>query len=331
MLKTLHIAIALILSAVTAASGAATGTMSVMGGFVAGTGTINGVVEVRANGSLYPGVTTVGTLPIDGDLDVSVMADTGGTGVLGFSLNAPAATSDRITATGTLTIGVGKLGFSDFAFTDFGGVNIGTYTLITSAGITSGNTLDSANLSGPVGGSYTGTLRISGNNIILVVNSEAFINWADSYYASADVSSTVGNNDADGLNNLQEFAFGTNPTVSDSVAMAYDSGGAVTTPGNPVPLNLAVLGTGVDFRAIFCRRKDYVAAKLTYTVQFSVDNFAVWENSLETPTVLTGAGVLNPSAVEAVSVPYPFFIAYTRDGIDGFEVPRFFRVGVSQP
>jgi len=79
---------------------------------------------------------------------------------------------------------------------------------------------------------------------------------------------------------------------------------------------------------VFGRRKDYVTAGLTYTVQFSA-GLDIWVNSTDTPTVLTGAGDANPSAVEAVSVPYPLFIPFTRNGVPGFEKPTFFRVRVS--
>ena len=105
------------------------------------------------------------------------------------------------------------------------------------------------------------------------------------------------------------------------------AGGAVTTPGSPVAVNVAV-GGGVDYRAVFGRRKTYVADGLTYTVQFSVD-MASWTNSTDTPTVLTASDSTNPSTIEAVSVPYPLVIPYTRGGIPGVEKPTFFRVGVT--
>ena len=126
---------------------------------------------------------------------------------------------------------------------------------------------------------------------------------------------------------MQEFAFGTNPAVSSSGAIAYVAGGAVTAAGSPVAVNVAV-GGGVDYRAVFGRRKTYVADGLTYTVQFSVD-FSTWTNSVDVPTVLTASDSGNPSEIEAVSVPYPVFIPYTRGGIPGVEKPTFFRVGVT--
>ena len=82
---------------------------------------------------------------------------------------------------------------------------------------------------------------------------------------------------------------------------------------------MANIVNGVDFRAVFGRRKDYQAAGLTYTVQFSVD-LQNWLDSTAFPEVLA-----SDEEIDAVSVPYPFFIptAY------GFDKPMYFRVGVS--
>lgn len=135
-------------------------------GTLGGTGTINGSVTVAAAGSLAPGA-SAGTLAVGG-LDISAMADNG-TGKLQFELDALAGTNDKIAVTGTLTIGSGVLGFSDFVFSDLGGLQIGTYKLITSGAPING-TLDPivANRKGNIG-SLTGTLRITGNDLELVV------------------------------------------------------------------------------------------------------------------------------------------------------------------
>ena len=155
-----------------------------------------------------------------------------------------------------------------------------------------------------------------------------YTTWANGTFTNAFTDTTPTHDpDGDGLTNLQEYAFGTDPTVSFSGPISYVAGGAVTTPGSPVAANLAV-GEGVDYRAVYGRRKDYVTAGLTYTVQFSA-GLDIWVNSDVTPTVLTGTGDANPSAVEAVSVPYPLFIPFTRNGIPGYEKPTFFRVGIT--
>jgi hypothetical protein len=90
-----------------------------------------------------------------------------------------------------------------------------------------------------------------------------------------------------------------------------------------VAINMA--NPGVDYRAVFGRRKDYAAAGLTYTVEFSA-GLNVWVPSAVTPTVLTGAGGLNPSEIEAVSVPYPLLIDL---GGNNFKKPTFFRLTIS--
>ena len=176
---------------------------------------------------------------------------------------------------------------------------------------------------------YNTLTALSAGNFIIVTPYNAWANGTFANGASLSDKTPAGNQDSDTLTNLQEYAFGTDPTDGSSGpgAISYVAGGAVTTPGSPVAANLAV-GEGVDYRAVFGRRKDHGTAGLTYTVQFSVDN-SQWVNSTDTPTVLTGAGALNPSEIEAVSVPYPLFIPYTRNDIPGFEKPTFFRVGVT--
>ncbi|HSP42213.1 MAG TPA: autotransporter-associated beta strand repeat-containing protein, partial [Luteolibacter sp.] len=148
-----------------------------------------------------------------------------------------------------------------------------------------------------------------------------FESWAAANDLVGPNADPAANPDGDSLNNLQEFAFGTDPLVSSSSPISYVPDGNVTSPGLPEALNLAT-GEGVDYRAVFGRRRDYQAAGLTYTVQFSA-GLDVWVDSSDAPTVLTGEN--NESDIEAVSVPYPLFIPVE----GGFKKPTFFRVGVS--
>jgi hypothetical protein len=171
---------------------------------------------------------------------------------------------------------------------------------------------------------------VAGNDLVVPVEDDTTITvrtlyatWAATYLPGADVSNPNGDNDGDGFNNLMEYAFGTNPTTASSGSIVWVDGGAVTTPGQPVAFNFA--NPGVDYRAVFGRRKDHVAAGLTYTVEFSA-GLDVWVPSAVTPTVLTGAGGLNPSEIEAVSVPYPLLIDV---GGNNFKKPTFFRVKIS--
>ena len=148
--------------------------------------------------------------------------------------------------------------------------------------------------------------------------------WANATYVPPLTMKLAGDDqDGDTFNNLMEFAFGTHPTVSSSGSIVWVDGGAVTTPGQPVAINMA--NPGVDYRAVFGRRKDYAAAGLTYTVEFSA-GLNVWVPSAVTPTVLTGAGGLNASEIEAVSVPYPLLIDV---GGNNFKKPTFFRLTIS--
>ena len=124
--------------------------------------------------------------------------------------------------------------------------------------------------------------------------------------------------DGDGLINLTEFAFGTDPTANGVGILRYTGtfagGGTILSTGQPTTAFESTVN-GVDFRALFVRRVDYVAVRLTYTVQFSAD-LATWHSSTTVPSVLADNG-----AFQIVSVPYPFFVSGKK--------ARFFRVQVS--
>lgn len=143
-----------------------------------------------------------------------------------------------------------------------------------------------------------------------------YLAWRETYFPDHGPLSTVTTDgDGDGSANLLEYAFGTNPVVTSSGAITL-SGAAITQRGVATTW-LQNITNGVDFRALFGRRKDYAAAGMTYTVQFSPD-LATWENSTATPTVLA-----SDAEFDAVTVPYPFFVNGRK--------ARFFRVQVSLP
>ena len=126
------------------------------------------------------------------------------------------------------------------------------------------------------------------------------------------------NADGDGNSNLLEFAFGTDPAVSNGGSIGYGSG---VTPGLPLPVLETITSNNVDFRAVFGRRKDWSVAGLTYTPQFSPD-LTEWVDATDTPTLIeSGSG-----DIDAVFVPYPMIIQTTT----GWEKPQFFRLSVSQ-
>ena len=115
-----------------------------------------------------------------------------------------------------------------------------------------------------------------------------------------------------------ELAFGTDPTVNSAGTLQYlgtfAGGGSILSRGQPITM-LESTANGVDFRALFIRRKDYQSLGLTYTPQFSA-NLMTWQDSTTTPAVLADDG-----SYQVVSVPYPIFIAGKK--------AQFFRLSIS--
>ena len=148
-------------------------------------------------------------------------------------------------------------------------------------------------------------------------------NWRYAKFGTAANTGNTADNgdfDNDGIVNLLEFAFGTDPTSNTNGVSVlqytgtFAGGGAIAATGQPITM-LEPTANGVDFRALFVRRKDYAAAGLTYTPQFSA-TLATWVNSAAVPTVLADDGTH-----QIVSVPYPPFV--------GGKKARFFRISVS--
>lgn len=153
--------------------------------------------------------------------------------------------------------------------------------------------------------------------------SSPYDTWAGGTFENAFTDTEPAEDqDGDTHINLMEYAFGTDPTVNSSSPIVYVAGGDVTTPGQPLAANFAV-GSGVDFRAVFGRRKDYLAAGLTYTVQFSA-TMDEWVDNTAEPSLLTGEA--SAGDIDAVSVPFPLLI----ETANGPRQPTFFRVGISQ-
>jgi hypothetical protein len=145
--------------------------------------------------------------------------------------------------------------------------------------------------------------------------------WERLYTGSSSSALPGGDLDKDGINNLQEFAFGTDPTLGTSgptgltmtgpfAAAVFGVTGQPITKVEPIP-------NGVDFRVLYVRRADHVAAGLTYTPEFSGDHFTTLTPSAIIPTVLAAR-----DGFELVSVPYPHFLP-------GGKKARFFRVTVT--
>jgi hypothetical protein len=182
-----------------------------------------------------------------------------------------------------------------------------------------------------VAGTYTlrltandGYSSVSNDVVITVSNPTPYQTWTGGAFTGTFTDSALTSNpDGDNLTNLQEFAFGTDPTVSASGPMVYVVGGNVVTAGCPILQNFAATGQPADYRAVFARRKDYITSGLTYAVQFSAD-LSLWTTSATAPTTQTGAG--STGNMEAVSVP---FLTSVSLQAGGSAPPKFFRVGVT--
>ena len=145
-----------------------------------------------------------------------------------------------------------------------------------------------------------GTLTVIGQTYTAVQN------WRMEHFGTIDNTGDAADDadpDHDGILNIMEFAFGTDPLsgASGPQALAYTGtfagGGTISVTGQPI-MKVEAISNGVDFRVVFGRRKDYMAAGLTYTVQLSADLMA-WENSTDIPTV-----VASDAEMDAVTVPY---------------------------
>jgi hypothetical protein len=162
------------------------------------------------------------------------------------------------------------------------------------------------------------------DNFVLIVNpATRYSQWA----SASGITGADARPDAilqpDGFTNLQKFAFGMDPTISQVRSLDFVINGNVTQTGTPKLIDFAAEGVSPDYRAVFLRRKDHLAAGLLYTVDFSAD-LAQWTTSPAAPTLLTNPGSVGE--LQAVSVPYPAMVP-ANGGADDLP-PRFFRVGV---
>ena len=145
-----------------------------------------------------------------------------------------------------------------------------------------------------------------------IVSNGGLINLSQWLEANGFGSSTA-DSDSDGVANILEFAFGLDPRGSDNGFTDTNiSTGVLVSRGLPTTYSQAT-PNGQDFRVVFLRRKD--AQGLIYTPQFSSD-LVTWEDSPSLPIV-----VATDSEMEAVTIPYPFFVNGKK--------AQFFRVAVT--
>jgi lysophospholipase L1-like esterase len=170
---------------------------------------------------------------------------------------------------------------------------------------------------------------VTGANLVSVTSKPAFLTltsapptplelWriANSFHpsdGSAGGDGDLQDRESDGLSNLLEFAFGTDPNFSDNVELLID--GSL----NGTPIIDIGFNNGVDFDAVFVRRDDHgQPGSLTYTVQFSSDLVTFYDSNV-IPSVVADSS--DDPDYEVVKVPYPFFTPDNKKA-------RFFRVEV---
>ncbi|HEY2572792.1 MAG TPA: cadherin-like beta sandwich domain-containing protein, partial [Verrucomicrobiaceae bacterium] len=151
---------------------------------------------------------------------------------------------------------------------------------------------------------------------VTVTRNTLYQDWTGGYGMSGINANADADYDGDGLRNLLEWGFGTDPT-SDTLGMVSISGATVTSHGSPAVWVVPHGGGGADYFAMFGRRKNAAAAGLTYTVEFSAD-LSFWAASADTPTVLA-----SDAEIDVVTVPFPA----TVNG----QPARFFHVKISGP
>jgi len=315
--------------------GTATGN-SVTGAIATGTGTLtkSGTsIWTLAGTNTYSGTTTVsvGTLAVTGTLGatavtVSSAATLAGNGNIGGNVTiasgahhalAVAATAGaQLTRaiTGTLTM-TGSILDLSAATTPASGV----YVLATASVAITG-TPTTINYTGINGGTVSVDTTSTPKRLLLTVTSSPYDTWANGTFVPPLTAKLPGDDqDGDGLTNLLEYAFGTQPTVSFSGGIVYVSGGTVTTHGQPV-----VFAQGNDYFTVFGRRTDFATAGITYKAQFSA-GLDVWVDNDDVANA--PVQVATDGTIDAVQVKYPESIVTG----SGSHKPTFSRVMVTMP
>jgi hypothetical protein len=134
--------------------------------------------------------------------------------------------------------------------------------------------------------------------LIATTRRTPYQDWAFGLGLSGADLDPNGDTDADGLKNIQEWAFGTNLTSAVAAAIQVNAG-VLLTHGTPTVHQVPNGLDGVSLFALYARRKDAASVGLTYTVEFS-DDLTTWIVSTGTPTVIA-----QDNQIEAVIVPFP--------------------------
>jgi hypothetical protein len=134
--------------------------------------------------------------------------------------------------------------------------------------------------------------------------------------ANTGVAADLADFDGDGVLNLEEWAFGTNPTALTGGYIRVTAG-LLVTRGSPTVLSVPDGLGGISYFALYGRLKNPGSVGLTYVLEFS-DATSAWIPSTVTPTVIA-----QDSDIEAVTVPFSPAVTSSPEG--------FFRVRVIIP
>jgi hypothetical protein len=141
-------------------------------------------------------------------------------------------------------------------------------------------------------------------------------NFTPSELLDAGISGPAADPDLDGVTNLYEYAFGTDPNDIGSgpdplvYVGTFAGGGILSETGQPIACTETTPTNNT--RVLFVRRSASFSGDISYVVQFS-SNGTTWVSSWATPTLLATSGLH-----EVVSVPYTQVV--------GGKKARFFRV-----
>lgn len=277
------------------------------------------------DGILTPSVSkTSGSIFSIGDTTVNVSAtDSGSLTTTGSFIvrvrdtTAPVvAVHSNVNATPTSVSGA-IVNYAAASATDAVGVTSLTYSQNSGTLFPTGTTTVTITAQDAANNAATGTFTVTVNGLTVLQS------WRQRFFNDVGNSGNAADNadpDGDGITNIMEFAFGTDPTIATSgpgglqYTGTFAGGGTIAAKGQPIA-RFEAIPFGVDYRALFVRRDDYIAAGLTYTVQFSAD-MSTWFTVATAPSVLADDGTM-----QIVSVPYPFFV--------GGKKAHFFRVQVT--
>ena len=288
------------------------------GGTLAGSGSTTSAVNVLAGGALSPGTgpgtLATGNLTVAGSLEVDLDGNTPGTG------------HDQVVVTGTVDLTGSSL------LVNSSGLTPGALAIIdndaadavtgTFAGLAEGGALDAdaLGLNGTV--SY---MAGDGNDVAISFSDYTTIGqWrSDNYGNSANTGEGADSAPAaNGLTNLQSFAFDLDPNAPAGVLDVDAGTGMILSLGPP-----AIWTDPLDSRIYLrhTRRTDFAAIPLTITDEFSRNPNLPFEASAEAPAVIaTGTGD-GGAAIEAVQTEFP--IVLPTSGGKG----RYGRVDVTTP